>query len=296
MHLDKNIVRNILSFSMATSFGAISTALSSLFYSIMLNNFFSASLNAARSISEQITAGSSSLGRNMLKATEPAIVKSWASGDRETSRNLTLQVSRFAAYMGLLLILPLWFELSNILRIWLENIPNYTLIFSKIFLIQVIFVILSHPLTILINAYGKILFYQIILSFIILCPIPLVYIAFKLGAQPQVSSYIFLFCSILCFLIRLLIVSMTTKLRLNKYIYEVLFPVGKVVILPLIALLFLSHFSIDNPYISIVFTILVSSVILGFSIYFFGLLEDEKNTFLGIARKYLNLLRKGFIL
>ena len=175
------ICKDLLCFSGWSFFEAISGLFSNVFVNVVLNNFFGGAANAARAISVQVSAGISGFTSNFLIAANPQIVKYWAVDDRQKSINLTFLSSRIAYLLIFIFACPILSETDFILRIWLKDVPEFTVVSTQLIIISTILNSMTSPFTYLNNATGNIALYQFVVGIIQWMSFPIVYIFANLG-------------------------------------------------------------------------------------------------------------------
>ena len=114
----------MINFSSWNLFGASSTLFSNILVNILLNNYYGATVNAARSVAMKVSVGVSSLMQGFLTASKPQITKYWSSGNRNEMYKLTETTSKFGFFLMLLISLPVLYETQYLLQFWLKNIPD----------------------------------------------------------------------------------------------------------------------------------------------------------------------------
>lgn len=103
---------------------------------ILISMFFNPIIVAAQSIANQVTTTLMNFVYNFTTALNPQIIKSYATGNYEESKKLTLESTIFVFDLVLLLCLPFCFTIDTILNIWLIEVPDYTTIFCRFILIS----------------------------------------------------------------------------------------------------------------------------------------------------------------
>lgn len=126
---DNIILKNVCAFSGWSLFAATSISLLENGTLLLLNNFFSPALVAARAISVQVNLTANQFIQNFRTAANPQIVKLYAVGDYEASKHLLLQSTCFSYYLMLLLALPVYLLADPLLHVWLKEVPEYTVVF-----------------------------------------------------------------------------------------------------------------------------------------------------------------------
>ena len=136
---DKAIFKEIAGFSGWSLFASSSIALNSQGILILLNMFFEPAVVAARSISIQVNMAASQFVNNFRTAANPQIVKKLAVGDLMGSKRLLLASTKYSYYMMFIICFPVCLLAHPLLKIWLGVVPDYTVIFLQIIVIQSLF-------------------------------------------------------------------------------------------------------------------------------------------------------------
>ena len=153
---------------------------------VLLNLFFGTIVNAARGIAFQVNNVLLMFAHNFQIAVFPQIVKYYASGEREKMANLVINSAKVSAALLLVLMMPLLIDAEFVLNIWLGDYPDYTSTFLKIVCIQSLMQVIIHPVIFVTHATGKIKMTNLTGGICVLSAIPLCYIAYSLGASPNV--------------------------------------------------------------------------------------------------------------
>lgn len=128
---DRNIFRNIMSFSGWNIMANISETLKLQGIIVLLNLFFAPAVVAAQAIANQISTAMLQFVNNFRTAINPQIIKLYAAGDKEESKRLTLNTTVYCFDLILLLGLPSIFVMNELLHIWLVEVPDYAVIFTQ---------------------------------------------------------------------------------------------------------------------------------------------------------------------
>lgn len=188
---DKNITIKMSSFSGWTLFVAISDLVVLQGLNIMLNRFFEPFVNAARGIAVQVQGAVDNFRANLQTALNPQITKRFAANEINSMLNLMSCSTRFSTYVLLLVSLPIIFCRNEILRIWLETVPNYTASFIVIVLFACIIDGMSNPFVTAVGATGEIKKFQIVVGLIKISCLPACYIGAKLTMSPVVIMLLY---------------------------------------------------------------------------------------------------------
>lgn len=289
---DKALVKEMAGFAGWNFLGASSGVLLNQGVNILMNIFFGVAVNAARSIAGQIDGAVNMLVNNFTTALSPQITKSYASGDLSYMHDLVCKGAKYSFFIMLIPSLPILLETPQILELWLKQVPDYTVVFTRLTILISLNAVLSQTLITSMLATGDIKKYQIIVGGLNLSVFPLAYVAFKLGLPPY-SSYVIQFVVYGIELVaRVILLKGMIKLPIRKYINEVLFRVLLVAFFAALLPIIITT-SMQVTLIRL-FVVTGVSVLCTFStIYLLGLSKGEriwvngklKNSFVRIASK-----------
>ena len=259
---------------------------------IIINRFFGTILNASFGIANQLNSLIRMFSQSLGQAIVPQITKSYSSGDHKRSSNLVMQSSKFSFFLVMIPLVPLLLEIDFILGIWLTEVPQYTSAFVQIMLVKTIITSLQSGIPTIIHASGQIKWFQLTSSVAILLCLPIAYVLYSIGYPPHSISAVYLFTSILTFVITLSLLKIIVKYDVMLFLKSVVIPavnVSLIVILPSLLIKSLMPSGVWR-FFSVAF---VSEVLLLSSFYLIALSSEEK---IGIL-KYLRLSfekTKGF--
>lgn len=188
---------------------------------ILLNIFFGPIVNAARGIAGSVSNAVCSFSNNFMVAVSPQITKSYAAKNLDYSFSLVERGSRFGFYIMMLLSLPILFETPYILKLWLKDYPEWTVIFVRFVLAYSLLEVLSNTLITLQTATGRIRNYQIAVGGLLLMNFPFSYIFLKLGGEPYCVYIVAIAVGIGCLLLRLWFLRTMTGLSMKRYLKKV---------------------------------------------------------------------------
>lgn len=176
----------------------------------------------------------------------------------------------------MIIAIPAFLEIEYVLKLWLQKIPTYTVIFAKLTIIMLIFDCLSRPLHLAIFATGTVKKYQIIQSSIYLLILPISYILLKkLHVTPNVIIGVLALFKFIVLTVRIKLTSTLIAIPINKYIKNVLVPSVQCLILSLILPLVIT-LSYPASLTRVCFTCSISLLSSTIIIYTCGLTYDEK--------------------
>ena len=273
---DKSLYKTLTSYSVWNLFGAVSLVAKSQGVSIILNIFFGTIVNAAMGVANQVAGTVASFVNNFQIASNPQIIKSYASDDKEYMTNLVIRTSKFTFFLLFMLMLPVIVEIEYILKLWLKTVPEYTAIFTILILINALIDSVSKSLMAAVTATGKIRVYQLVIGGLSLLILPISYLFFKLGYPPKSTFIVSICIAVVAFLGRLLFTKkLIPEFSIGQFIKEVLVRNIPAVMLSLIIpFMLLSNMHPGLTRLSLV--ILTSFGICIIAFYYIGMKNNEK--------------------
>ncbi len=187
---EKSMFKEFFSYSFWIIIGSLSVLLRGQGVNILLNLFFGPTINAARGIAYQVQSAINQFVSNFYMACRPQITKLYAAGEKEQMMQLIFSSSRICYLLTLIFTLPIYLETPTILKLWLNTVPAYTVVFTRLILISIIIDTISYPFQAAVSATGKVKWYQLITGGIIVSALPLSYITLKQGYSPETVFYI----------------------------------------------------------------------------------------------------------
>lgn len=272
---DKSIMGKMASYSSWTVVGALGSISHTQGVAIVINMFFGVAVNAAQGIANQVIHVVNQFVTNFMIALNPQIVKSYAVGDLKSMHILIKRGSRMGFCLVTLLALPIIIEAPAILNLWLKEVPEYTVIFVRLILLTSIFNSFSSPLAKAKGATGNIRNYQIVLTTLGLCHVPLAWICFELGYPPYSAMIVYLILVIIMQSCRIYMTCHSISMRTTDFVSEVVIRCTSILVLSSLAplLLIVSIPQSLTRCILTIFSTLISSAIF---IYFVGALKNER--------------------
>lgn len=214
---DNKLFKELLSFSGWNLFGAVASVLSNQGINIILNIFFNPIINAARAIAFQINCVLNQFVMNFFNAVRPQITKYYAAGDNDEMVKLVFRSSKFSFFLLLFISMPVLLETNAILKIWLKDFPENTVLFTRLFIITALIETLTYPLMTAAQATGNIKKYQIVVGLILMSSLPISYLFLKLGYPPESVMYIIAIIAIISLFSRLYMLKNMICFPVTKY-------------------------------------------------------------------------------
>lgn len=285
---DKNLWREMASFSGWSLFGNVALLSSNQGVAIVLNLFLGVFINATMGIANQINAALFTFISNLQIAFKPQAIQSYASGNIQAHINFLFQTSKVSYFLLLVLVLPLLMNMEQVLNIWLGVVPEYAIEFSKLILVFALVDALAGPFWMSANAIGNIKNYQIVIGVILLLNLPFAYLILYLGYSPVYVMLVKVVLNFLGYIYRIKYVLNKTGVLPKKHnLYY-----GTIMIISIIAcLLYIlknQYFTQNSDYAVLVFSSAASVLVLSTAIWFFGFTKTEKNSLITLGKKLIN--------
>ncbi len=217
----KGIFKEMAKFSGWTSLEPLSTLFSVQGMAILLNLFGGAVVNAAYGVANQVCGQMNYFSASLLSSMTPQIIKSEGMNDHVR----TIRLSKFACKLSFSLLsffsVPLIIEMPFVLRLWLTDVPEYTVLFCRLVLLSFITLQMSYGLQSGIFAVGKIKNYQIVVGIVKFLAIPLAYILLKSGYSLYVAVAVFVGVEAINYFMRLYFAHKLLQLQVKDFLFSV---------------------------------------------------------------------------
>lgn len=274
---ERSLLKEMFGFAGWNFIGAASGILRDQGGNIIINIFCGPTVNAARGIASQVSNAVHNFISGFTTAMNPQITKSYASEDKTYMMSLLYKGSKFSYYILFILSLPLLFNTSYVVQLWLGQIPEHSISFIRLILILSMSESISNPLITAMLATGNIKKYQIIVGGINLLNLPISYILLRLGFLPESVFVTAIILSQLCLWARLVLLKPMIKFDARRFILEVYLRILLVstvsFIIPYIMYTFLS-----NDVTRFIIVSMVSLICSILTIWMIGLSKTERSS------------------
>lgn len=288
---DKQLSGEMSSFASWNLLGVFAGIAYSQGVNLILNVFFGPVVNAARGIAYQVQGAINAFVTNFQVAVNPPLIKSYASGDFQYMYSLVFSASKYSFYLLFVISLPVMLETDFILQLWLKTVPEYTSIFTRLVLIDVLICSLSGSLQAMALSSGKIKIYQIVVSGILLLNLPISFILLKLGYAPQFTFIASIVTSLAALFARLLVLKMIVSFPVHFFFTNVLYKVIVVFFVGSIIPYCLSY-QTTNSMKQFFFVVLISTTSVICSVWLLGINKSEKLLLKTILSKFIPFIKR----
>lgn len=292
---DKKIIKEVFGYSVWNLISSISIPLKNQGFIIILNIFFSPAIVTARALANQASMAANQFIQNFRTAANPQIVKRLAAGNLKGSKTLLLKSTKYSYYMMLVLCLPISFLAEPLLKLWIGEIPEYTVIFLQLSIISSLFSTFDSSFYTALYAIGRIKENSLISPMLGILTFPIVYILFKIGYSPVAMAWVlFILYAILGVVVKPILIIKYAGYKWSE-ILEIFIICLKVTIAAAIAPLFIYYFkenlfTSDIVYnLSILFICLLSTFT---SIWYIGMEPKIKTRIINIVKNIFSKFRR----
>lgn len=290
--VDKPLLKHMFSYSLWHLVGNGASVMKNHGVNLVLNYFFGPSVNAARGLANQVDGAVNQFVGNFMMALNPQITQSYAKGETKYALYLVDKGSKFSFYLVFVLSLPIIVNAHFIMSIWLKEVPEYTVIFTQLTLIVMLFSALSKPLITAQNATGNVRDYQLIVGGINLLNLPGSFVCLYLGCRPQSVVIVAIVVEIMAFMARVYMLPKTIpSFNPLSFLWNIGLKCLMVACLAAIPAFLVDYYlpeSFGTFVLNILFCLSVSSVI----IFFGGCTYNERALILSKAKSLRSKLQK----
>lgn len=242
--------------------------------SIVLNKFGDVVMNAAYGVATQVNGALSFLSQSIQNAMNPQIMKAEGAGNRKKMIRLSEMESKFCFLLMAMVLIPCVVEMPAILKLWLHDVPEHSVMFCRIILIASMADQLTVGLGAANQAIGDIRQYSIYVNTFKLLTIVLVVLGFLSNIYIGLVMSFYIIIEFLCSMIRLIYLRKTANISILGFCKRVFMREIIPICISIISSWLIIHFfSFGYRFIA---TILFSSLSCLLSIMVFGLCSDEK--------------------
>lgn len=276
---DRQIFNEMFGFAGWSFFSNTAHIFNSQGVNMLMNVYFGVTVNAARGIANQIESAVLQFVRNFTTAINPQITKSYASGELEKMHLLVCRGAKFSYFAMLIMALPLICEMEYILSIWLVEVPEYTVIFSRLLLLVGMLECVGSSGFTACMATGKLKKYALVITSIGGLEFPLSWLLFKLGAPVVSTYYLYVIITFLVLVARMFLLQNMVGLSVKMYVKQVFIPMLGTTIVAIWPSLFIVY-ALNESILRLIFSIIVGVLISIFSVLYIGMTKNERDVIL----------------
>jgi O-antigen/teichoic acid export membrane protein len=281
----KSKYKEMIGFSGWIMIGAAASVGKTTGSALIINAFFGTILNAAFGIANQVNSIVLMFAQNLGQAAIPQITKSFSSGNTNRTIKLVAHISKYTCFLMLLPSLPILLETDFLLTLWLGELPQYTVIFCQLMIINALIDSLGSGIPAAVHATGKIKYFQIILSTTSLLSLPIAYFLFKAGYSPSSILAAFISTAIINVVVRQILLKKLINFNVIYFLKTSYLKILYVSVF-IAPLFFIQDFFPAGPSRFIFFSFFAMGWLISV-IYFTGIEKEEKEMLRLILKKII---------
>ena len=255
----------------------------------IFNIFFGTVANAAYGIANQVNGALSYFSSTFQKAINPQLMQSEGMSNRTRLIRIAYISSKFSVLVLALFAIPLIIEMPYVLKIWLGQVPEYTLGLCQLTLILALVYQYSAGLMSAVQAVGDIKKYFIVMSTLILLNLPISYFLMKLGMPIYTVMVVCVVIEFISFIIRLRQADRIVGIEFNEF-FKTIFLTTLVVMLISATFSFVIHLLLKDSFLRVVIVSMVFVAVFLPSTWFIVFNDEDK----GIVRNLFSKVKGVF--
>ena len=273
---DIELYKKIGSFSGWTLFGSMASVGMNQINTILINIFFGPITNAARAVAMQVNTAISSLSANFITAVRPSMISAYASGNHDFLNKIFNISNKFIFYCLLIILIPLFLRIDNVLYWWLGTEDKQIALFVRLIIIYAFILSLNNPISIVIQAIGKVKQYHLAVeSFTLVCPV-ITYLLFKLNFEAQACFIAMIVSVVLSHIVRIIcLTKYYLDFKIKEYLKSFLFPAIFITVFVVLIAVKINSL-ISNPIINIIALLISTTIVTLLLVFLIGLSREER--------------------
>ena len=293
-YVDKQLIKDMLSFAGWSIFGTLSYVFTVQLRAVIINMFFGVRLNAANGVCSTLTGQLGVVSDSMTQAVQPQIMKREGGGDREKMLRLTQVSAKFSVFLLTVFSIIVFIEAPYLLRLWLKEVPEFTVVFCRLMIINMILEKYTFPITTALASVGNIKMMTFVTLIITSLGIPVIFYLFNLGMPPQTIYLVSIGVSLAKTVARLYVGKRIAGINVRRYLNYVFFR-GTLPIFFALVFAPIPFLTMDEGFLRLILTVIVSMSASLIFIKYFGLTVEEIRNINAIIRAGLAKLKLAFI-
>src|SRR5690606_10886916 len=182
-------------------------------------------VNTAYLIANQVNSVVSNFSQSFQVAVNPSIIKNYSQGKMNEMKLLIFRSSKFSIYLLLIIIIPILINTEYIIRLWLKTVPDFSINFIRLILLNLLLENLVSSLVTGINATGRIKKFQAIIGTLLALNLPISYIFLKFNFNPEIVFYVMITINIIAISARMFFVYRLLNFHPYLFVRQVITPI-----------------------------------------------------------------------
>jgi len=281
---DKSLVKELGGFGGYVLIGSVFGILIINGTNIMLNLFFGPAVNAAKGLANTVNVALQSFGNNFVQAIIPQITMSCAANNVDLMWSLVERGTRTTYFLFFIFSVPVLLETEFVLKLWLGNVPEYTVIFVRLMIIDILLSGFLFSLGAIVNASGKMKLWYFFSYTASMLTLILSYLICKTGYHPKYVLAVLPFVRLLFLPVWIMLIKKLFNLSIRFFAKKALIPILFVSVVSFLPFYFVNKLfyeSILRSCVVIITSMSWTSVV----IMFVGLRKNEREKLLAFVKR-----------
>lgn len=250
----------------------------------LINKFLGPIINTSYGLAFQVSSGLQAVSQALLNAMNPQLMRAEGEGNHEKMFLFAEIESKCTFLILASLAVPVIYEMPHLLKIWLGNIPEYTVMLCR----MVVFASLCDMTTIGLGsanqACGKIRRYTLVIYTTKLLTLAVAFFIFYNRLSFEYIAYTYVGLEMVSAILRITVSRKDIGLNINRFFNRVILRI----IAPTAILCLCCYIIciINHPFRFLI-TFTLPNILFFITIYMFGLCKDEKAMIDNYMHKYL---------
>ena len=256
-----NIIRPMLVYSGWDMLGWGGVSLSTQGRQIFINKFFGVALNAANGLASTASGAIQAFTNNVIMAFRPRIMKCYASRDFIEMQRLTELALIGTVLLMSFIFVPMILCMDYLLRVWLVEVPEFTLVFCRLLLILQFLEAINTVVKIGIQASGDLRNFTIIGFAVHLLNLIITYLVYYFGSTAELTYIVaIVLCIINIGINYILLKRIIPQLEIKGFLVKTVLSVLVCVVSFLVSL-FVYRVAVSSPLLSFVLVFFVNAIV-----------------------------------
>ena len=272
---NRELFKHLIGFSGWSTFGGLANLSREQGTNVLLNIFHGVTVNAAVGIAAQVNSAVYQFVSSFQTAFNPQIIKSYSAKEYDYFMTLIFRTSKASFCLLFFFVLPLYINMELVLQMWLNDVPEYAISFTRLLLLSSLITAIAGPLMSSVQATGNIKKYQLIVSCFIFSNLPLSFLLLLADFSPVWTLIARIAMDALILIWRTFFLRGLINLSVLAFLYKVIIPIIMIAVISSISSFFM-YSLFAGQWSRLISSCLMSTFSIGCIMYLIGLTKQEK--------------------
>ena len=254
-------IRRIAAFAGWNAFGSLGRIVRTKGMMVLVNQMFGPKQNAAVTVATRLASRANTFAQSLVTSFTPAIVSAYGAGKRERMLGLVRRVSKLGGMLVVLISLPLFLEIQEVMRLWLKRPPAESPFLCGCVIVALFLGKISSGERIAISASGRMAAYQIGVGAVNVFSILAAWLMMRAGFGLASVGYASIGVAVITAVQRVFFAHRLAGVLAAEWIRRVVFPLAALILSGL-AVAAVPRFALDQTFGRIVLTTLAAESVM----------------------------------